>query len=279
MFARISVSLPTSPDREFRIQKTVFRVGSSADCEVPLEIGDLAPHALTLQKDGEAFRILCRTVQQISLDGKPAARDGTAIWRKGSVLRIDETVTLSLDFAADTDSAERAAATLRPAEKRSALSEPSPSPKPTADKMRFDAKNILEALALVPVLAFLYFMTIGDTDQLLGFFGIENGAEPVVTYAQLLQQFKQHRDEGLPSKEFLDHLAIAYRSEQSGNTSRASTIYRSLLSELLEQHGQSASTASPPVPAAKQAGGARIEALFSSELDRKIARFLVSKIQ
>ena len=67
--AWLTVEAEARPSRSFPIESSVVRVGSHPTCAVQLDEGE--PHALTVERRSNGYRVYNRTDRSLSLAGEP----------------------------------------------------------------------------------------------------------------------------------------------------------------------------------------------------------------
>jgi hypothetical protein len=88
------VEAEARPSRSFPIESSVVRVGSHPTCAVQLDEGE--PHALTVERRSNGYRVYNRTDRSLSLAGEPLVPRAARKWPPGAALQIAPTVTLRL---------------------------------------------------------------------------------------------------------------------------------------------------------------------------------------
>ena len=92
--AWLTVEAEARQRRSFPIESSVVRVGSHLTCAVRLDEGE--PHALTVERRSNGYRVHNRTERSLSLAGEPLVPRAARKWPPGAALQIAPTVTLRL---------------------------------------------------------------------------------------------------------------------------------------------------------------------------------------
>jgi hypothetical protein len=92
--AWLTVEAEARPSRSFPIESSVVRVGSHLNCAVQLDEGE--PHALTVERRSNGYRVHNRTDRSLSLGGEPLVPRAAREWPLGAALQLAPNVTLRL---------------------------------------------------------------------------------------------------------------------------------------------------------------------------------------
>jgi hypothetical protein len=88
------VEAEACPSRSFPIASSVVRVGSHLTCAVRLDESE--PHALTVERRPNGYRVHNRTDRSLSLAGEPLVPRAAREWPPGAALQLAPNVTLRL---------------------------------------------------------------------------------------------------------------------------------------------------------------------------------------
>jgi hypothetical protein len=92
--AWLTVEAEAGPSRSFPIASSVVRVGSHLTCAVRLDESE--PHALTVERRPNGYRVHNRTDRSLSLAGEPLVPRAARDWPLGAALQLAPAVTLRL---------------------------------------------------------------------------------------------------------------------------------------------------------------------------------------
>jgi hypothetical protein len=92
--AWLTVEAEARPIRSVPIESSVVRVGSHLTCAVRLDESE--PHALTVERRSNGYRVHNRTDRSLSLAGKPLVPGAAREWPLGAALQLAPNVTLRL---------------------------------------------------------------------------------------------------------------------------------------------------------------------------------------
>ncbi len=101
MSATIRIESGISAGTSYWIDRPVLRIGSDPQCEICLPSADLAPHALTLEFRGGAYRAYNRGASAVSI-GRAVVQPGAGgAWGEGETANLPGDLRLVLDVDGD----------------------------------------------------------------------------------------------------------------------------------------------------------------------------------
>src|SRR5262245_25329713 len=101
MSATIRIESGISAGTSYWIDRPVLRIGSDPQCEICLPSADLAPHALTLEFRGGAYRVYNRGTSALSV-GRAVVQPGAGgAWDEGATANLPGDLRLVLEVDGD----------------------------------------------------------------------------------------------------------------------------------------------------------------------------------
>jgi hypothetical protein len=101
MSATIRIESGIAAGTSYWIDRPVLRIGSDPQCEICLPSAELAPHALTLEFRGGAYRAYNRGTAAISI-GRTVVQPGAAgAWDEGAMAHLPDDLRLVLEVDGD----------------------------------------------------------------------------------------------------------------------------------------------------------------------------------